>query len=171
MSSPLLPERTCLWCHTPFLEGRADKKFCKSACKANYSRTVLATDAPRAAPPSRPATPSRPQSISLVDWQTRCEKAEHILQTQEQAAQAALPFDQEYARLEQLIGQYLSSSYSAGMLSYLLLQVEKVLEQYQRHPALSNPLHAAQYRLSHLYMARQSLQAEHRDLFTRDKRH
>jgi hypothetical protein len=169
MHASLLPARTCLWCYTPF-EGRADKKFCKSACKASYSRTMLAADAPGPAPvATRPLPASRPQPATLVDWQARCEQAEQILHAQEQVAQAALPFDQEYDRLEQVVMQYYSPDCSISVLSYLLLQVEKGLAQYTQHPALSNPQHAARYRLNSLYMVQRFLQTEHRHLLNREK--
>jgi len=81
-----------------------------------------------------------------------------------------LPFEQEYTRLEQLLRQYYLPGCSLSMLAYLLLQVEQGLEKYKQHPALSNPQHAAQYRLGHLYSTRQCLQAEHRFLLLNCKK-
>ena len=174
MSFSSVSNRTCWQCQAP-IEGRADKKFCTSSCKASYSRSAAHAESvvvPVAA--NRPPSASRPPQPEGIDWQARCEQAEQALQQyQQQAAQdrqAAVPFDQEYTRLGHLLSQQTNSQWTVSLLHDVLRQLQAGITFYQQHPGLTDPMHVAHRRLQDLQQVIAYLQQNATALLKRKER-
>jgi hypothetical protein len=174
MSFSTIPNRTCWQCQAP-IQGRADKKFCTSACKASYSREAAHSESvvvPVAA--NRPQSASRPPQLEVIDWQARCEQAEQALQHyQQQAAQyhqAVMPFDQEYTRLGHLLSQHTNSQWTVFLLQDVLRQLQDGITFYQQHPGLTDPTHVAHRRLQDMKQVSTYLQQNATALLERKKR-
>jgi len=131
--SPLAP-RTCAWCQSP-LQGRSDKRFCSAACRGQGARHGGAEGAP-------------------IDWPARAQQAEqtvrelqaHLVQLQ-QAQQAAASLEQDYDHLSLVLGSLIPDVSLLGTLAHVRTHVEQLLQNYHRHPGLSQGEPGAQRRL------------------------
>lgn len=103
-----------------------------------------------------------------LTWQARAEAAEQRLaefaahrQAEEQAQQAAAPFEQRYEDLSRLLPMLVAEIRSRATLGPLVQFMEELLHFYQQHPGLAAGEPRAQQRLQQVQWLRAAVVAQH----------
>ena len=158
--------RECLWCETP-IEGRTDKQFCSSACKARHNR-----DNPKNEPAERylPAVATRPAvsatSIRYVEpveedeaetedenWEVAYEREQQAKRDKEEASRLHRIYAQQATQFLKQEGL----TYSWRSLDDSGEELDEAADKYRQHPGLPDPDHPAHRRLADLYLMRDIL--------------
>jgi predicted nucleic acid-binding Zn ribbon protein len=158
MNQKLPSVRTCLWCPTP-IQGRADKKFCSNACKANYSRTTSSTvplastscDALTTAVPL--VVPQTEQQEEIGHWQLRCERAEELLRESHQS----FLLHQAYADTVSWFLRFEGCINTITALSNSIQIAADNIQLYQQHPSLRVPGHITHFRFADFVFAHERM--------------
>ena len=140
--------RECLWCETP-IEGRTDKQFCSSACKARHNR-----DNPKNEPAERylPAVATRPAvsatSIRYVEpveedeaetedenWEVAYEREQQAKRDKEEASRLHRIYAQQATQFLKQEGL----TYSWRSLDDSGEELDEAADKYRQHPGLPDP--------------------------------
>ena len=147
----LLPARTCLWCTTP-IQGRADKKFCNSSCKANYGRTTISTLPVASTSPIEPTATDTPVVLQVEkaevinNWRERCEHAEKLLHESQQS----FLLHQGYAGVVNWFLRFDGYTHTIIGLDSAIQVAASNIQAYQQHPSLRIAGHIAHFRFTDL---------------------
>ncbi|WP_375418297.1 DUF2116 family Zn-ribbon domain-containing protein [uncultured Hymenobacter sp.] len=158
-------ERECLWCGTP-IEGRADKQFCSSACKARYNREnakeLTVESAASASPPKVTLAPSRP-AYSITeseedetldsDWTSKSERRAHEQQEKETSKKLHKKYTGLVAKFLQEEGEF----FDLESVETFIEKLDEASDEYRQNPSLRTGGHPAHARLADLYLMRDHL--------------
>jgi len=159
--------RECLWCEAS-IEGRADKQFCSSSCKAHYNRE---NSKQPFIEPSRPAGPAarltakppslivRPQPVpddeseedeedDNEDWTTKYQREVQERRDQEKTKDLHslyMELADEFLRDE-------GNAYDWEPLDDFITELDTAVGKYRHHPGLRSSIHPAHSRLADLYL-------------------
>lgn len=172
--------RFCPQCEEPFT-GRADKRFCSTACRAQHFRDQQGPLADEVDPdladeaaedialPGPPVGPPRipdwaPADAGLSARQVDAVIAEALRQHQQQAAQQAARVARQalHARYERGVETWLGveeQPLAARAVRQHLQEVDKLVADYRAHPAINQTQHPTQQRLQVLYQVGDALRA------------
>ena len=167
--NPANEARECLWCET-LIEGRADKQFCSSSCKAHYNRE---NPKPPSVEPSQPIPSSRlsaepfamvhplpilneeddedEEEESMEDWTARLQ-VESPRQYDKHCEQEKT--SKLHSRYISLMNEFLQEGIEYFVLSCLddfIEDMNQAAGDYRQHPGLRIPAHQAHTRLADLY--------------------
>ena len=159
--------RECLWCETP-IEGRADKQFCSSSCKAYYNREnagQLPVEPPQ---PKMPARLPRPNPMLATARPPLDDESGE----DEYGDTETEDFDVQYQRLEKerldrekaaelhkcysnLVDEFLRDEgicYDEAALNDFINDLDEAAITYRQHPGLLKSEHPAHTRIADLYL-------------------
>lgn len=166
--NPANEVRECLWCETP-IEGRADKQFCSSSCKARYNREnaneppqepirAVATARPLAAPLYPLPTSSEyipdedendeDESDDTEDWATKFAREAQEKRDHEKAKE----LHNRYTALAEEFLREEDTYFSLKPLDDLIDEMNQATGDYRQHPGLLTPTHPAHARLADHYL-------------------
>ena len=156
--------RECLWCKTS-IEGRADKQFCSSSCKAHYNRENARqppVEPPRPTASTRPTrpTPVLPTLRPLPDDEDDYDDTEtEDLSVQHQRLEKV---QVDYERIKELhecyanlVDEFLRDEgvcYDETALDEFIDDLDGAASTYRQHPGLRKPGHPAHARIADLYL-------------------
>ena len=168
--NPANEARECLWCETP-IEGRADKQFCSSSCKAHYNREnpkPPSVEPSQLMPASRlsaePFAMVQPLPIlneeddedeeedSIEDWTARLRvesQKQHDKQREQEKARKL------HSRYTLLVDEFLREEdtyFTLSALDDFINDMNQAAGDYRQHPGLPIPTHQAHTRLADLYL-------------------
>lgn len=163
-----IESRECLWCEAP-IQGRADKQFCSSACKARYHRehqsenfteSISTTSRTGLVQLTSPAYLTRDQAEPLAhhtsgedeasqakEWVPTYESLQLIQYSRGKA-------EQLHALHTRLVTRFLREEdrvFGWKALEHFLDELNKALEEYREHPGLRLAQHPARNRMKDLY--------------------
>lgn len=165
--NPTNQARECLWCDTQ-IEGRADKQFCSSSCKAHYNREnpkQPPVEPSRTTVPARltagpPALVARPQPLPddesdeedddevVEDWTTKFRREAQEKRDREKAEE----LHDLYTELAEEFLREDGSAFAWEPLEEFIAELDAAAGEYRHHPGLRIPTHPAKARLADLYL-------------------
>jgi hypothetical protein len=134
------------------IQGRADKKFCNSSCKANYGRTTISTLPVASTSPAEHTATDTPVVLQaekvevLNDWQERCELAEKLLDESQQS----FLLHQGYAGVISWFLRFDGYTHTITALDNAIQVAAYHIQAYQQHPSLRIAGHVAHFRFTDL---------------------
>lgn len=151
-----LPVRVCQWCAGP-ITGRADKKFCNSACKASHGRaSAPAIDAiiekdPTPVPAISSTTLAINKKVALPgEHKAKNRRAAKIrLDKKKDAA-----LDRKYIEQVRWFLQYAGGSTTLQGLDEAIHAVDACARLFQRHSGLHTSAHIVRRRQADLWVVR-----------------